>query len=273
MGRRIQRTKQIFIRSKMLPVFARKHSRLQCTKNRHLRSRLVYFTGRATVEFCRKLLNTDPRIIAAILAKSTCTNEIINLVAETIGCNRTTDQPEAFKINPDLAPDFDAAFDDEPQSRRLIIRRRPATTGRRLPTPKSRRQVYDFSKYKDTDTLRKSLNTGDIDTVITIAESYREFQPRTDGKRMTKTDYVTAIIRLYFPNYQPVPAKKSNTPTAEEIAQVRLSLREGKYGISFFDGMARDEATAYLYHYSCWNGYYSLKELHLITKALKKIKE
>ena len=154
------------------------------------------FTGRATVEFCRKLLNTDPRIIAAILAQPTSTNEIINLVAETIGYNRTTNQsetsastPEAFKINSDLAPDFDAAFDDEPQSRRLIIKSRPATTGRKLPMPKSRRQVYDFSKY----------------------------------------------------------------------------------GISFFDGMARDEAT--VYHYSCWNGYYSLKELHLITKALKKIKE
>ncbi len=210
------------------------------------------------------------------------TGEYMTFKAQTAEAPAST--PVPVKINPDLAPDFDAAFDecayspdyqtnravldDEPQPRRLVIRRRPAPAGRKLPTPKSHRKVYDFSKCTDAETLRKALNAGSIDVIKVIAESYREFQPRTDGKAMTKTDYVTAIVRLYFPDYQPAPAKKLNTPTAEEIAQVRNLLLEGKYGISFFDGMTRDKATAYLYHYSCWNGYYSLKELHLITKAL-----
>lgn len=192
--------------------------------------------------------------------------------------------PEAFKINPDLAPDYDTAFDedaytpdyqpnralldDEPQPHRLIIKRRPAPAGRKLPTPKSRRQVYDFSKCADANTLRKALNTGDIDTIKAIAESYREFQPRTDGKTMTKKDYVTAIIRLYFPDYHPAPAKKSNAYTAEDLAQTRKILLAGEGGISFFTGMTRDQAKYELYHYSCGRGFFSLKELHLITKAL-----
>lgn len=169
------------------------------------------------------------------------------IIAESYG---TISAPETapVKINPEVKPDYDATFDecaytpdyqpnravldDEPQPHRLIIKRRPAPAGRKLPTPKSRRQVYDFSKCADADTLRKALNTGDIDTIKAIAESYREFQPRTDGKTMTKKDYVTAIIRLYFPDYQP------KAPTQEAIQDFHgIKFTPGKIYVlgSYYD--------------------------------------
>ena len=77
-----------------------------------------------------------------------------------------------------------------------------------LPTPKSRKHVFDFSKCTDAKTLRKLFKDTSIDTVKFIAESYREFQPLPNGKRATKKFYVDAIVKLYFPDEQPEPAPK-----------------------------------------------------------------
>ena len=174
--------------------------------------------------------------------------------------------PATFTINPEVKPDYDAAFDeyayspacqfnraifdDERESRMFRpIKRRPATTGRRFPTPKNPRgSVSDFSLCKDPEKLRKMLNAGSIDVVKSIAESFNEFQPRTDGKPMTKSDYVTAIVRLYFPNYQPakkapvqetpqvnypfVPGKiyiKAKYRTTREIELIKVIRRKGDY--------------------------------------------
>ena len=87
---------------------------------------------------------------------------------------------------------------------------------RKLPTPKSRNHIYDFSECKDAKTLRKALNSASIENLKMIAESYREFQPRSDGKPMTKKFYVDAIVRLYFPEAPEFPlsaAKKQDVDT------------------------------------------------------------
>ena len=139
---------------------------------------------------------------------------------------------------------------------------------RKLPTPKSRKHVYDFSKCKDAKTLCSLFKGESLEVVKYIAESYREFQPRTDGKKMTKKDYVTAIVKLYFPDYQPAPAKKSTAPTKEELTQIREALLAGNGGISVFKGMTLKNAENKLYHDNCGRGYYSRQELSLITKAL-----
>ncbi len=85
----------------------------------------------------------------------------------------------------------------------------PANT-RARPTDKSRNSYYHFT-CKTPEELRKILNTGSVDTVKAIAESYGEFQPRTDGRRMSKKFYVDAIVGLYFPQEQekPAPAKQA----------------------------------------------------------------
>ena len=85
---------------------------------------------------------------------------------------------------------------------------------RKLPTPKNPRGlVADFSPCKDAKTLRKMLNGGTLEVIRPIAESFKEFQPRTDGKPMTKKFYVDAIVRLYFPDEQPkAPAPIKEAP-------------------------------------------------------------
>ena len=126
--------------------------------------------------------------------------------------------------NPDYQEN-NALLDDEPEPRDIQeVNTQPAPVqevkpARILPTPKSRNHVFDFSKCKDAKTLRSLFKDASIDTVKFIAESYRDFQPRTDSKAMTTNFYVDAIVKLYFPNEQHEPASKQEDKKEKSFCQ------------------------------------------------------
>lgn len=154
---------------------------------------------------------------ARIAHKATCGDfsalpEDMLLIVQELSEPETTAHVEPKTAVVDIKPKSQTEQPSETKPSAPVQETKPA---RKLPMPKSRRQVYDFSKCADADTLRKVLNAGSIDIVKAIAESYREFQPRTDRKTMTKKDYVTAIVRLYFPDYQ--PTKKAPVQGTQQV--------------------------------------------------------
>ena len=94
------------------------------------------------------------------------------------------------------------------------------------PTPKSKKCVFDFSLCKDAETLRKQLADNSVDVLKYIAESYVEFTPLADTKKMNKDFYVEAIVKLYFPDAKP-PVKKK-TAKATPAGYVRDKFEKGK---------------------------------------------
>ena len=116
---------------------------------------------------------------------------------------------------------------------------------RTRPTDKSRDSYYHFT-CKTPEQLRKILNTGTVDAVKAIAESYVEFQPRTDGKRMTKKYYVDAIEMLYFPQEQAKsdPAQKDAPDfTGEQFVEGKVYVKDTWGKCHFFKIIQRKKNT------------------------------
>ena len=219
-----------------------------CTNAEDMRSILDSLNAETLTAMCRivnALISRNPEKSECIDAFIFTAMEHKALKAQT---EATASEPEVFNLNPEISPDYDTAFDedaytpncqynravldDEPQPR--ILRTPKPKSG---PAPKNRRQVYDFSNCKDAKTLRKALNSGSIETLKAIAESYREFQPRTDGKDMTKKDYVDAIVKLYFPQAETSSPKVTPRP-AKPIRPddfVGAEFQEGKIYICYAD--------------------------------------
>lgn len=225
-----------------------------CTNTEDMHSILDVIHINALAGMCR-LVNAT---ISSSPTKAECIDAFISAAMEhkAIKAAReaqaSASTPATFTINPEVKPDYDAAFDeyayspacqfnraifdDERESRMFRpIKRRPATTGRRLPTPKNPHGlVVNFSLSESAESLHKFLNGATLDIVKVWAESFREFQPRTDGKPMTKKDYVTAIVRLYFPDYQPKkPAQEVKRDCmGDEIIQCGSKFIPGKFYVA-----------------------------------------
>ncbi len=193
-----------------------------------------------------KCWDSEPIARKAACGDFSALPEDMLLIVQELSEPETTAHVEPKTAVVDIQPKSQTTQPSEPKSSTPVQEVKPK---RNLPTPKNPRGfVCNFNECKDPEKLRKMLNAGNIDVVKSIAESFNEFQPRTDGKPITKKDYVTAIVKLYFPDYQPakkapvqetqqvnypfVPGKiyiKAKYRTTREIELVKVIRRKGDY--------------------------------------------
>ena len=100
-------------------------------------------------------------------------------------------------------PDYQenlAVLDDVPESSAPLSAtpEEVKVTASALVRTKKAHRKYDFSTCPDEKTLRKALSSGNAEALKVIAESFKEYQPRRDGKSMDKKFYVDAIVDITF---------------------------------------------------------------------------